>query len=134
MSKYAYFLKLKHPYTAKSVAKVFVKEVVRLHGYPRSIVSDLDKFFLSHLWNEMFKLVGNKLHRSSSYHLQSDGQTEVVNKSMEAYLRCFCEEKPKEWSSWLHWVEYWYSTMYLVRSVSLLFKLFMGGYPTSDSI
>lgn len=42
LSKYAHFLLLKHPYTAKTVAKVFVKEVVKLHEYPKSIVSDKD--------------------------------------------------------------------------------------------
>ncbi|KAA0051187.1 peroxidase 64 [Cucumis melo var. makuwa] len=82
MSKYAHFKALKHPYTAKSVAELFVKEVVRLHGYPRSIVSDRDRVF------------------------------EVVNRGLEAYLRCFCGERPKEWTNWLHWAEYWYNTTY----------------------
>lgn len=106
LSKYAHFIALKHPYTAKSVAETFVKEVVRLHEYPQSIVSNQNKVFLSNLWRELFSLAGTKLNRSSSYHPQMDGQTEVVNCSVEAYLRCFCGEKPKEW------VEYWYNTTY----------------------
>lgn len=92
LSKYAHFLKIKHPYTAKSVAEVFVKEVVRLHWYPRSIVSNQNKVFLSNFWHEMFCLSGTKLNRSSVYHPQSDGQIEMVNRNVEAYLRCFCGE------------------------------------------
>ena len=112
LSKYAHLLALKHPYSARRVAEVFVKKVVRLHGYPRSIVCYRDKIFLSHFRTEMFKLTGTKLHKILAYHPQSDGQTEVVNKSVEAYLRCFYGEKPKEWSNWLHWAKYWYSTTY----------------------
>ena len=41
-----------------------------------------------------------------------DGQAEVVSKSVEAYLRCSCGEKPKKWINWLHWTKYWYNTTY----------------------
>ena len=61
-SRYGQFLALKHPYTAKIVTDLFVKEVVRLHEYPKSIVSDRDKVFLSNFWRELFELVGTKLN------------------------------------------------------------------------
>ncbi|KAL0556518.1 hypothetical protein IC582_005032 [Cucumis melo] len=118
LSKYVHFIALKHPYIAKTVDDAFVKEVVKLHGYPQSIVSDPDKIFFSHFWQEMFQLSGTKLSRSIAYRPQSDGQTEVVNRGVEAYLRCFCGERPKEWLRWSHWTEYWYNTTHQ-RSIGI---------------
>ena len=61
LSKYAHFLPLKADYTAKQVAESFFTNVVKLHGIPKSIVSDRDKVFTSQFWQHLFKLQGTTL-------------------------------------------------------------------------
>jgi hypothetical protein len=110
LTKYAHFVALKHPFSAVSVAKEFVANVVRLHGIPNSIVSDRDKVFISAFWRTLFNLQGTKLCMSSSYHPQTDGQTEVVNRMLEQYLRCFAGDQPRKWVEWIPWAEFSYNT------------------------
>lgn len=111
-SKYSHFIPLRHPFTAIDVAKAFMSNVYKLHGLPQIIISDRDKIFTSQLWEQLFFRSGTKLHYSSAYHPQSDGQTERVNQCLEIYLRCFVQSAPSKWPSWLHLAEYWYNNSY----------------------
>ena len=76
LTKYAHFLPVRHPYTAISIAKLFLDTIVKLHGMPQSIISDRDPIFMSSFWRELFKLYKVHLNLSTTYHPQTDGQTE----------------------------------------------------------
>jgi hypothetical protein len=110
LTKYAYFAALKHPFTAATVAKVFIANVVRLHGIPTSVITDRDRVFLSSFWQALFQLQSTQLCMSSSYYPQSDGQTEVMNRTLEQYLRCFAGDQPRKWVEWLPLAEFSYNT------------------------
>jgi hypothetical protein len=83
-----------------------------LHGLPKTIVSDRDNKFMSTFWQELFRLVGTALTPSTSYHPKTDGQTEIVNKWVEGYLRNYVSWKKKARAKWLHLGEYCYNTTY----------------------
>jgi hypothetical protein len=111
-SKFAHFIALSHPYSAASVGKTFFEGIVRLHGFPCSIVNDWDTVFTSPFWTGLFRLSGTKLHMSSAFHPQSDGQSEVANCVLTMYLRCLAGDRPRSWLQWLPWAEFCYNSSY----------------------
>jgi hypothetical protein len=82
---------------ATHIANLFFREVVRLHGLPRSIVSNRDTKFVGHFWRTLWKRFGTNLSFSSEYHPRKDGQTEVVNISMGSLLRSLVIEQGCQW-------------------------------------
>lgn len=106
-------------HTAHSIALLFMEIVGKLHGMPKSIVSDRDLLFISKFWQKLFSLSGTKLRMSSTYHPQSDGQTEVANHIVEQYLRAFFHRRPSSWGRFLLWAEWSYNTSsYLATCIS----------------
>jgi transposase InsO family protein len=129
LSKYAHFIPLAHPYSATIVAQKFFSKIVRLHGLPRSIVSDRNVVFTSKFWQELFYLSGVTLQMSSAYHPLPDSQSERVNKVIIMYLRCLTGDNPKEWLRWLSWAEFCYNTSYHQSINTTPFKLVYGRDP-----
>jgi hypothetical protein len=72
-TKYSHFYPLKHPFSAQTVANVFLNNVIKLHGISRSIVFDRDKVFTSNFWQCLFKSLHIDMQLSLAYHPQTDG-------------------------------------------------------------
>ena len=113
-TKFVHFVPLSHPYTTAKVAQLYMQYVCKLHGMPATIVSDRDLVFTSHFWKELMRLQSVQLAMSTTYHPYTDGQIEVVNKSLEYYLRAFAADRPQSWVEWLSLVEFWFNTNFHV--------------------
>lgn len=129
LSKYGHFIATKNDDTSKSVPEAFMSYIVKLHGVPKFIVSNGDKVFTCAFWQHLFKLQGKTLAMSSAYHPQTDGQSEILNKCLEMYLRCLTSENPKSWFKALAWEEYWYNSSFHTSLGMTLFKALYGRDP-----
>jgi len=109
-TKFSHFIGLSYPFTAQEVARVFLDNVVKMHGVPQSMVLNRDKVFTSSFWRELLKSLGTKPHMSTAYHPQTDGQSKRVNQCLESYLRCLCFMQPRGWHKWLSVAQWWYNS------------------------
>ena len=96
-SKMAHFIACKKTSDVVNVALLYFREVYRLHGLPQSIVSNRDMRFLSHFWHCLWRLANTTLNFSNAYHPQTNGQTEVVNRSLGNLLWSLVSDYLKSW-------------------------------------
>jgi hypothetical protein len=101
LSKMVHLIPTHTNVTAPQFAKLFVKEIVRLHGVPKHIISDRDSKFTSYFWRYLMKCLGVELRLSTSFHPQTDGQTERSNRTLEAVLRNFVNQRNNNWDEFL---------------------------------
>jgi hypothetical protein len=112
LSKDYHFIVVKSTCKEIDIANIFMKEIFRLHGMPREIISDRDTKFTSGVWKSLFVGFGTKLLFTTSYHPQTNGKTDRVNRVLEDMLRMHVMHHPKKWEEYLPLVEFSYNNGY----------------------
>jgi hypothetical protein len=111
-TKLGHFLPCVKTMNSNQLAELFLKEIIRLHGLPSSIVSDRGSIFVSQFWSGLMKLLGIEQKLSTAYHPQTDGQTERLNSVLEQYLRCYTNYQQSNWVQLLPLAEIAYNSSY----------------------
>jgi hypothetical protein len=109
LSKQAIFIPSYDTVTAVQLAGLFVVHVFSKHGVPSHVTSDRGSEFVSHFFRALGKALDMKLHFTSGYHPEGDGQTERVNQTLEQYLRVYCNYQQDNWSTLLPLAEFTYN-------------------------
>ncbi|GJZ47499.1 putative reverse transcriptase domain-containing protein [Tanacetum coccineum] len=112
LTKSAHFLPIREDYKTKKLARILINEIVARHGVPVSIISDRDSQFASHLWQALQKALGTKLHISTTYHPETDGQSERTIQTLEDMLRACVMEFGGSCDTHLPLVEFSYNNSY----------------------
>ncbi|KAL6956543.1 hypothetical protein U1Q18_052838 [Sarracenia purpurea var. burkii] len=112
LTKTAHFLPVKNTYTIDQLAKIYLREIVRLHGVPATIVSDRDPKFVSRFWSSFQKAMGTELLLSTAFHPQTDGQSERTIQTMEDMLRACAMDFQGSWEDHLPLIEFGYNNSF----------------------
>ncbi len=130
LTKMAHFIECKESIDSKGLARLFVENIFKLHGLPRSIVSDRGSVFVSSFWQNLLAELDVKSLLSSAYHPQSDGQTERTNAILEQYLRIYCNFSQDDWSQQLPFAEFAYNNTMQDSIGKSPFEVNYGFHPT----
>ena len=112
LTKSAHFLPVKTSYTADQYADIYIQEIVRLHGIPKTIVSDRGSVFTSRFWRSLQQAMGTKLSLSTAFHPQTDGQSERTIQILEDMLRACVLDFGGSWNKYLPLIEFSYNNSY----------------------
>jgi len=127
--KMAHFIPCYKTSDATHVANLLFKEIVRLHGFPRSIVLDKDNKFNGHLWRTLSRKLHTKLLFISTYHPQTNGQAEVVNKILCNLLRSLVSEHKNQWDQVFPQGEFAYNDKPNMSTSRITFEILYGMHP-----
>ncbi|GJP44734.1 hypothetical protein CLOM_g4091 [Closterium sp. NIES-68] len=130
LTKMAHLAACKTTITAEQTAKLFLTNIVRLHGIPSAIIIDRDPRFASNFWTKTWQQYGTRQHLTTAYHLQSDGQTERTNQTMEQLIRTTCTD-PAQWEDTLPLIEFAYNNAPSAMTTQSPFFLNHGMDPTT---
>jgi hypothetical protein len=109
MTKQSIFIPTFDTISAPELAKLFVIHVFSKHGVPSHVTSDRGSEFVSRFFRSLGTALDMKLHFTSGYHPEGDGQTERVNQTLEQYLRIYCNYQQDNWSDLLPLAEFAYN-------------------------
>jgi transposase InsO family protein len=112
LTKTAQFNAVHTTYSVQQYAVLYMDQIVRLHGIPKTIISDRGTQFVARFWEQLHECLGTKLIRSSSYHPQTDGQTKRINQILEDILRASILHFDKSWYKCLSLAELSYNNSY----------------------
>ncbi|KAL4574987.1 hypothetical protein LXL04_021827 [Taraxacum kok-saghyz] len=130
-SKMAHFVACHTTLDVVQVASLYFREIVRLHGVPKTMVSDCDVKFLSHFWLTLWRKLGTNLKFSTSSHPQTDGQTEVTNRTLGSLLRALIRTNLKQWEDLLPRAEFAYNRSPSKTTAFSPFMVVYGMNPTT---
>ena len=109
LTKVAHLIPIKSMHRTDAIAKIFMKDIFKLHGFPKAIIFDRDTKFTSNFWKSLFVNLGTKMNFSTTCHPQTDGKTERVNRILEDMLHMYVMDKPTKWEDYLQLVEFAYN-------------------------
>ena len=112
LTKSAHFLPVRTDYSLNKLAELYIKEIVRLHGVPISIISDRDPRFTSRFWGKLQEAMGTRLNFSIAFHPQMDGQSERVIQILEDMLRSCAIDYEGSWDQHIPLVEFVYNNSF----------------------